>query len=45
MALNTLNVPVRNRKDVSFHINRNDFKWLIILIYLTILPLQQSLLN
>jgi hypothetical protein len=45
MALNTLNVPVRNREDVSFHINQNDFTWLIIQIYFTILPLQLSLLN
>jgi hypothetical protein len=35
MALNTLNVPVRNREDVSFHINQNDFTWLIIQIYFT----------
>ena len=45
MELNTLNIPVRNGKDVSFHINQNYFTCLIIQIYFTILPLQQSLLN
>jgi len=35
MTLNILNEPVRNRKDVSFHINRNYFKWLFIQIHFT----------